>query len=59
VVAFNNAEQSRELRIPLADTPAEKASAIAILFGNAKGELAEKELHVTLPAQSLSIFSLN
>lgn len=59
VVAFNSAEQQRELHIPLADTPAERASAIAILFGEVKGELAGKELHVTLPAQSLSIFSLN
>ena len=59
VVAFNNAEQSRELRIPLADTPAEKASAIAILFGEAKSELAAKEVHLALPPQSLSIFSLN
>jgi len=59
VVAFNSAAQSRKLRIPLANTPAEKASAIAILFGEAKGELAAKEVHLTLPPQSLSIFSLN
>ena len=59
VVAFNNADQQRELHIPLADTPAQKAVAITLLFGEAKGELAGKELHVTLPGQSLSIFSLN
>jgi glycosidase len=59
VVAFNNADQLRELRIPLADTPAQKAAAIALLLGEAKAELAGKELHVTLPGQSLSIFSLN
>ncbi len=59
VVAFNNADQQRELHIPLADTPAQKALAITLLFGEAKGELAGKELRVTLPGQSLSIFSLN
>jgi len=59
VVAFNNADQQRELHIPLADTPAQKAAAVTLLFGEAKGELAGKELHVTLPGQSLSIFSLN
>jgi glycosidase len=59
VVAFNDAEQPRELHIPLTDTPAEQATAIALLFGEAKGELAGKELHVTLPGQSLSVFSLN
>jgi glycosidase len=59
VVAFNNAEQSRELRIPLADTPAQRAGAIELLFGEAKAELAGKEIHMTMPAQSLSLFSLN
>jgi len=59
VVAFNNADQPRELRIPLADTLAEKAAAIELVFGEAKAELAGKEIRVTMPAQSLSIFSLN
>jgi glycosidase len=59
VVAFNNADQPRELRIPLADTPAQGAAAIELLFGEAKAELAGKEIHITMPAQSLSIFSLN
>ncbi len=59
VVAFNNADQPRELRIPLADTPAQKAAAIGLLFGEAKAELAGKEIHLTMPARSLSIFSLN
>jgi neopullulanase len=59
VVAFNNADQPRELRIPLADTPAQKSAAIGLLFGEARAELVGKEIHVTMPAQSLSIFSLN
>ena len=56
VVAFNNADQPRELRIPLADTLAEKAAAIELVFGEAKAELADKEIRMTMPAQSLSIF---
>lgn len=59
VVAFNNADQTRELHIPLADTPAQRASVIDLLFGGAKVELAGKEIHITMPGQSLSIFSLN
>jgi glycosidase len=59
VVAFNNADQPREIRIPLADTPAQKAVASGLLFGEAKAELVGKEIHVTMPARSLSIFSLN
>ena len=59
VVAFNNAEQQRELRIPLGDTPTQGASAIELLFGPAKGELLRGELRITMPAQSIAIFSLN
>ena len=59
VVAFNNADQTRELRIPLGDTPAQRASVAGLLFGEAKAELAGSELSISMPAQSLSIFSLN
>jgi len=59
VAAFNNAEQPRELHISLTDTPVQKASAIELLFGDAKAELTGREIHLTLPAQSFSIFSLN
>jgi glycosidase len=59
VVAFNNADQPRELHIPLGDTPAQRASVIDLLFGHAKADLAGKEIHITMPGQSLSIFSLN
>jgi glycosidase len=59
VVAFNNADQPRELRIPLGDTPAQGAAAIELVFGEAKAEVAGKEIHITMPAQSLSILSLN
>jgi len=59
MVAFNNADQRRELRIPLADTPAQGAAGIELVFGEAKAELAGKEIHIIMPARSLSIFSLN
>ena len=59
VVAFNDADQPRELRIPLADTPAQGAAEAAVLFGDARAEVAGGEIRITIPAQSLSIFSLN
>ncbi len=59
VVAFNNAAQQRELLVPLNNTPAQRAAAIRLLFGEAKAELAGNEIHLTMPAQSLSIFALN
>jgi glycosidase len=59
IVAFNNADQPRELHIPLSDTPAQNAAEISLLLGEAKAELAGSELRITMPAQSISIFSLN
>jgi neopullulanase len=59
VVAFNNSGQPKEVRIPLNDTPAQRTAEISLLFGEAKAELAGTEVHLTLPAQSLSIFVLN
>jgi neopullulanase len=59
VVAFNNSNQSRELRIPLSGTPAEDAAGITLLFGSAKASLGQKEIQLSMPAQSLSIFALD
>jgi glycosidase len=59
VVAFNNAEQPREVHIPLGDTPAQDAAAIGRLFGEAKAEFVKGDLRINMPAQSISIFTLN
>jgi len=59
VVAFNNSTQERNLHIPLSDTPAQSAAGISLLFGGAKAELGKYEMHLTMPAQSLSIFVLD
>jgi glycosidase len=58
VVAFNNAEQPRELRVPVSDTPAQRAAELTTRFGEAKAQLAGNEIRLSLPAQSLSIFVL-
>jgi glycosidase len=59
VVAFNNADQPRELRIPANETPAQRAADVRSIFGEAKAELAGGEIHLRMPAQSLGIFVLN
>jgi glycosidase len=59
LVVFNNSPQSRELRVPLNDTPVQGAARITLLFGEGKAELAGEEVHASAPAQSLSIFALN
>jgi len=58
-VAFNNSDKPRELHIPLSGTPAEKMAGIALLFGDANAELSGHEIHLTMPAQSLSLFALH
>jgi neopullulanase len=58
VVAFNNATQPRELRISLGEAPLQKATEISPLFGDARADLARNELRISIPAQSISIFSM-
>ena len=59
VVAFNNGDKPRELSVPLRGTPIQNAAAASLLFGGAKAEVAGGGLHISMPAQSLSIFLVN
>lgn len=59
VVAFNRADKTRDLKIPLQGTPAEDAESVSLLYGGGKAELAGSELHLSVPAESISIFSVN
>jgi neopullulanase len=59
VVAFHNGTTNRELKIFLRDSPAQEASGISLLLGDAQAELAGRELRLELPAQSLTIFELH
>lgn len=59
VVAFNRADKTRDLKIPLQGTPAEDAESVSLLYGGGKAELAGSELHLSMPAESISIFSVN
>jgi glycosidase len=59
VVAFNDSGQTREVQMQLNDTPAQDAAFLSSLFGEAKGTISGNQAHLTMPAQSLSIFVLN
>jgi neopullulanase len=59
VVAFNNSNEARELKIPVSDTPAKGVAGLSLLFGQAKAEVTKSELHITAPPQSISIFVAN
>ena len=59
LVAFNNSEKPRELKVSLQDTPVQGAASISSLFGGASAEIGGSEVHLKMPTQSLSIFLLN
>ena len=59
VVAFNNADKTRDLKIPLSGTPAQDAQSVSLVYGGGKAELAGSELQLSVPAESISIFSVN
>jgi len=59
VVAFNNADKAKEIRVRISGTPMQNAAAISLIFGGAKAALAGSDFGISMPAQSLSIFSVN
>jgi len=58
LVIFNNAAQARDLHFSVDDTPVQDAAGLSRLFGDANAELANREVRIRTPAQSLSIFAL-
>jgi len=58
-VVFNGGTAAREVLIPQSNTPAEHALRTRLLYGEAMATTNGKELRITAPAQSVSIFSLD
>jgi glycosidase len=59
LVVFNNSAQTRDLSVPVSDTPTQGVARASRLIGEASAEVANKEIHIRTPAQSLTIFVLN
>ena len=59
VVAFNREDKARELQIPRSGTPLQNAETLSLLLGGAKANLTRGAAHISMPAQSLSIFLAN
>ncbi len=59
VVAFNNAEDPRTLRIPTADSPLQRLAGAASLFGEGAASFDGTNLLLNLPPQSITIFALD
>jgi len=58
LVVYNNAPKALELDIPLENTPLETAHQLQTVFGITSAELVTGKVHVSLPAQTLAVFSV-
>lgn len=58
LVVCNNSPASRELAIPLADTPLQGAQHLQLLFGSTPVGLREDEVRLTLNSHALVVFSV-
>jgi len=59
LVVYNNAAKKLELDIPVDNTPLEAAQQLQTVFGNLSAEIAGGKVHVSLPAQTLAVFSVH
>jgi neopullulanase len=57
-VAFHNGGNTRSLVLLLQDTPAKSAAGIETVYGQGQADLAGQQLKLTLPAHSLTVFSM-
>ncbi len=57
-VVYNNAANTRELKVPIGDTPMQGAKQLHPLFGNVTAQVSGEEVHITLPAQTLAVFKV-
>jgi glycosidase len=58
LIVYNNAAKTLDLDIPIENTPLETARHLQTLFGNTSAELGTGKVRVSLPAQTLAVFSV-
>jgi neopullulanase len=59
IVAFHKGAADFDSNLSVKDTPAQGPVSFETLFGSGKAESAGQQLHLRLPAQSLTIFALH
>jgi neopullulanase len=59
LVAFNRSKSARELRVAVSETPAAGAGGSEKLLGEGRVKIDRREIVVSAPAESISIFLLN
>jgi glycosidase len=57
-VVYNNSSSSRELKIPLEDTPLAGAQQLKSVFGGTTAEITAGELRITMPSRTLAVFNV-
>ena len=58
VVAFHAGESAREIAVPLPDSPDQKATGAAAIFGLGQATVEGRTLRMRVPGQSVSVFLL-
>lgn len=58
LIVYNNSSALRDVKISLDDTPLANAQKLELLFGNAAGSLAGKQLEATIPSRAAAIFKV-
>ncbi len=58
LVIYNNAGATRELNIPVENTPMQGAHQLQAVFGNTPAEVVSGKVRVSLPARTLAVFSV-
>jgi glycosidase len=58
LVVYNNAPKAVALSIPVENTPLETAHKLQTVFGTSAAEIVSGNVHISLPAQTLSVFSV-
>jgi neopullulanase len=56
LVVYNNASNTREINIPVENTPLETAHQLQTVFGDISAELATGKVRLSLPSQTLAVF---
>jgi len=58
LVIYNNAPKTVALNIPVENTPLQTAHELQTVFGNSAAEIVSGQVHISLPAQTLCVFSV-
>jgi len=58
LVVYSNAPNTREINIPVENTPLETAHQFETILGNTSAELVTGKVRVSLPSQTLAVFNV-